>query len=184
MVTQSKEKEFEKELNAEDIKEMDTDTVESTDTEVEVEEDDEEESFEDEGAEEVVKEIKKIKKEEVSLENFNWDTYSNAPNAYAADERATMEAMYDKTLSSITENEIIDGKVIAMNKREVVVNIGYKSEGIVSMNEFRYNPDLRVGDTVEVYVESSEDKKGQLILSTYTSTVRCMLKVLKIKRGN
>ena len=165
MTTQSKENEFEKELDM-DIKEMVT--SEEADTEVDVEEY-EEESFEDEGAEEVAKEIKKIKKEDVSLENFNWDTYSNAPNAYNDDERAKMEAMYDKTLSSITENEIIDGKVIAMNKREVVINIGYKSEGIVSMNEFRYNPDLQVGDTVEVYVESSEDKKGQLILSHKTA---------------
>ena len=168
MITQSKEKEPEKELDT-DIREVETDiTTEEADTEVGVEED-EEESFEDEGAEEVAEEIKKIKKEDVSLENFNWDTYSNAPNMYTADERVAMEAMYDKTLSSITENEIIEGKVIAMNKREVVINIGYKSEGIVSMNEFRYNPNLKVGDLVEVYDESSEDKKGQLILSHKTA---------------
>ena len=169
-MTQSKGKEFDNELDVE-ADGMDADVVleEETDTEVDVVEEDDEESFEDEGAEEVVKEIKKIKKDDVSLENFNWDTYSNAPNAYAADERAQMEAMYDKTLSSITENDIIDGTVIAMNKREVVINIGYKSEGIVSLNEFRYNPDLKVGDTVEVYVESSEDKKGQLILSHKTA---------------
>ena len=165
-MTTSKEKEFDQELNVE-TNDLETDAIpeEKTDAEIEAVEEDEEESFEDEGAEEVVSEIKKIKKDDVSLENFNWDTYSNVPNAYAADERAQMEAMYDKTLSSITENEIIDGTVIAMNKREVVINIGYKSEGIVSMNEFRYNPNLKVGDTVEVYVESSEDKKGQLILS-------------------
>ena len=165
-MTPSKEKEFDQELDVE-TNDLETDAApeETTGAETEAVEEDEEESFEDEGAEEVVKEIKKIKKDDVSLENFNWDTYSNAPNAYAADERAEMEAMYNKTLSSITENEIIDGTVIAMNKREVVINIGYKSEGIVSMNEFRYNPNLKVGDTVEVYVESSEDKKGQLILS-------------------
>ena len=168
MTTQSKEKELGKEFDME-ISEIEASaTTEEADAEVDVEEY-EEESFEDEGAEEVAEEIKKIKKEDVSLENFNWDTYSNAPNTYAADQRAEMEAMYDKTLSSITENEIIDGKVIAMNKREVVINIGYKSEGIVSMNEFRYNPNLKVGDTVEVYVESSEDKKGQLILSHKTA---------------
>jgi len=168
MTTQSKGKEFEKEPDME-IRETEANApaIENV-ADAEVEED-EEESFEDEGAEEVVNEIKKIKKEDVSLANFNWDTYSNVPNAYAADQRAEMEAMYDKTLSSIAENEIIDGKVIAMNKREVVINIGYKSEGIVSMNEFRYNPNLKVGDTVEVYVESSEDKKGQLILSHKTA---------------
>jgi len=73
--------------------------------------------------------------------------------------------MYDETLSTIAENEVVDGSVISMNKREVVINIGYKSEGVVSLNEFRYNPDLKIGDKVEVYVESQEDKKGQLILS-------------------
>ena len=123
----------------------------------------EEESFEEE--DDVAQELLKLKKEEVSLENFNWDTYNNKNNNYSEDERKAMEAMYDKTLSTIVENEIVDGTVIAMNKREVVINIGYKSEGIVSMNEFRYNPDLKPGDKVEVYVESSEDKKGQLQLS-------------------
>ena len=168
MTTQSKERDLEKDLEME-TKEILTDAEEVESEVAEEIEEDEEESFEDDGAEEVVKEIKKLKKEDVSLENFNWDTYSNAPNAYNAEERSKMEAMYDETLSSIAENEIIDGKVIAMNKREVVINIGYKSEGIVSMNEFRYNPDLKVGDTVEVYVESSEDKKGQLILSHRTA---------------
>ncbi len=73
--------------------------------------------------------------------------------------------MYDKTLSTIAVDEVVDGKVISMNNREVVINIGYKSEGVVSLNEFRYNLDLKAGDTVEVYVESQEDKRGQLILS-------------------
>ena len=168
MTTQSKDKqkEFDVDVN---VLETDASIEEGAETEVDVEEDEEEESFEDEGAEEVVKEIKKIKKEDISLENFDWETYTNSPNTYAANERAQMEAMYDQTLSSIAENEIIDGKVIAMNKREVVINIGYKSEGIVSLNEFRYNPNLKIGDTVEVYVESSEDKKGQLILSHKTA---------------
>ncbi|MBQ7213697.1 MAG: 30S ribosomal protein S1 [Bacteroidales bacterium] len=101
----------------------------------------------------------------VKPEEFDWDTYNDKQNNYSKDEVAAMEAMYDKTLSAIVENEIVEGTVIATNKREVVINIGYKSEGIVSMNEFRYNPDLKPGDKVEVYVESSEDKKGQLILS-------------------
>ena len=126
--------------------------------------DDDEEIFE-EGVDEVVDEIRKMKKEELSLENFNWDTYSNKPNNYSAEQRQEMIARYDQTLSSITENEVVDGLVTAMNKREVLINIGYKSEGVVSMNEFRYNPDIKVGDKVEVYVESAEDKKGQLLLS-------------------
>ncbi|MDR2040550.1 MAG: 30S ribosomal protein S1 [Bacteroidales bacterium] len=171
MTTHSKSEELEKELEMENNQVLAEEAVAESETVIPEEEDvtEEEEDFEDEGAEEVVQEIKKIKKESVSLENFNWDTYSNVPNVYSEGERSQMEAMYDKTLSSITENEIIDGTVIAMNKREVVINIGFKSEGVVSMNEFRYRPDLKVGDTVEVYVESSEDKKGQLILSHRTA---------------
>ncbi len=126
--------------------------------------DEDEEIFED-GDDEVVDQIRKLKKEELSLENFNWDTYSNKPNLYSADQRQEMIAKYDRTLSAITENEVVDGTVTALNKREVLINIGYKSEGIVSMAEFRYNPNLKIGDKVEVYVESAEDKKGQLLLS-------------------
>uniref|UniRef100_UPI00356B0F20 30S ribosomal protein S1 n=1 Tax=Mangrovibacterium sp. TaxID=1961364 RepID=UPI00356B0F20 len=76
-----------------------------------------------------------------------------------------LEKFYDSTLNTVQEKEVQEGTVISMNKREVVVDIGYKSDGIVSLNEFRYNPELKVGDTVEVYIESLEDKKGQMILS-------------------
>lgn len=96
---------------------------------------------------------------------FDWDHYTSDLDAYSAEERAELEALYDKTLSTISENEVIDGTVVGLNKREVVINIGYKSEGIVNINEFRYNPELKVGDPVEVYVESQEDKNGQLLLS-------------------
>ncbi len=95
---------------------------------------------------------------------FDWDAFENEDAGFAAN-RADLEAQYDKTLSTVAEKEVIDGIVISMNKREVVINIGYKSDGIVSLNEFRYNQELTVGDTVEVYVESQEDKKGQLVLS-------------------
>ncbi|MGQ9621731.1 MAG: 30S ribosomal protein S1, partial [Bacteroidales bacterium] len=83
----------------------------------------------------------------------------------ASQKYAEYEAIYDKTLSTIAEDQVVKGTVIQMTNREVVINIGYKSEGVVSLNEFRYNPDLKVGDVVEVYVESKEDKKGQLVLS-------------------
>ncbi len=96
---------------------------------------------------------------------FDWESYSNSNDIYGADRRDDIEKLYDDTLSTIAENEVLDGIVISMNKREVVINIGYKSEGIVSLNEFRYNPDLKNGDKVEVFVESQEDKKGQLVLS-------------------
>ncbi|MDD2563071.1 MAG: 30S ribosomal protein S1 [Salinivirgaceae bacterium] len=99
-----------------------------------------------------------------SSEDFDWDAY--ASNIVVTDkDRDELEKLYDATMSSIAENEVIDGVVVSLNKREVLINIGYKSEGVIGISEFRYNPDLKVGDTVEVYVESQEDKNGQLTLS-------------------
>lgn len=98
------------------------------------------------------------------IEDFNWDAYEKG-EALTDLSQAELEKAYDGTLNKVSECEVVDGTVISMNKREVVVNIGYKSDGIISLNEFRYNPDLKVGDTVEVYVENQEDKKGQLVLS-------------------
>jgi len=98
-------------------------------------------------------------------EEFDWDKYEAEQDGYSAEERSQLEAMFDQTLSVVGANEVIDGTVVFMNKREVVVNIGYKSEGVVSLNEFRYDPDLKIGDKVEVYVETLEDKNGQLVLS-------------------
>ncbi|MBO7372039.1 MAG: 30S ribosomal protein S1 [Bacteroidales bacterium] len=99
----------------------------------------------------------------VSNDSFNWDEFENETPS-GVDRKATEDA-YNQTLSRISENEVVEGVVTAINKREVIVNIGYKSEGVISINEFRYNPELAVGDKVEVYVENAEDKKGQLILS-------------------
>ena len=100
-----------------------------------------------------------------TLENFDWDAIGKRQENYSKDERARLEAIYDKTLKSVTEHEVIDGTVVAKTSRDIVVNIGYKSDGIVASSEVRYNPDLKVGDTLEVYIESQEDKGGQLILS-------------------
>ena len=97
-------------------------------------------------------------------EEFDWDAYAEE-GSYSSNQKSELEAMYNETLSLVGEGEVVDGTVIAMNKREVVINIGYKSEGVVSLNEFRYNPELQVGETVEVYVEIQEDKRGQLVLS-------------------
>jgi small subunit ribosomal protein S1 len=102
---------------------------------------------------------------ENTLENFDWDAIGKRQENYSKDERARLEAIYDKTLKSVTEHEVIDGIVVAKTSRDIVVNIGYKSDGIVASSEVRYNPDLKVGDTLEVYIESQEDKGGQLILS-------------------
>ncbi len=98
------------------------------------------------------------------VENFDWDAYEKG-DVLSTEDRKAAEKTYDNTLNNVSDHEVIDGTVIAMNKREVVVNIGYKSDGIIPLNEFRYNPDLKVGDTVEVYIENQEDKKGQLVLS-------------------
>ena len=98
------------------------------------------------------------------IEDFNWDAYENGESVASASHEE-LEKAYDNTLNKVNDREVVDGTVIAMNKREVVVNIGYKSDGIIPMCEFRYNPELKVGDTVEVYIENQEDKKGQLVLS-------------------
>lgn len=98
------------------------------------------------------------------VEGFNWDEFENGASASSAS-RAEQEAAYASTLNNIKEQEVTVGKVASISKREVVVNIGFKSEATISASEFRYNPDLKVGDEVEVFVESQEDKKGQLVLS-------------------
>ena len=98
------------------------------------------------------------------LADFDWEAYASG-DAVCGESREAQEQAYTSSLNNVNDHEVIDGKVIAMNKREVVVNIGFKSDGIIPTSEFRYNPDLKVGDTVEVYIENQEDKKGQLILS-------------------
>ncbi len=96
-------------------------------------------------------------------ENFDWDAFEGG-DVYGEDKKH-IEEMYDQTLSKVVENDVTEGIVTAISKREVIVNIGYKSEGVIMAPEFRYNPDLKVGDKVEVYVETAEDRKGQLVLS-------------------
>ena len=98
------------------------------------------------------------------LEDFDWDAFEKGETKKNESYEA-LEAAYDKSLGAIKDKEVTEGTVISINKREVVVNIGYKSDGIIPFNEFRYNPDLKVGDTVEVFVENQEDSKGQLVLS-------------------
>ena len=105
-------------------------------------------------------------KSNASTMDFDWDNVSNKKgDTYSPDKRKDLEAAYDQTLSSVVENQVVEGTVIAVNSREVVVSIGSKSEGVISAGEFRYNPELKKGDTVEVYVENQEDKNGSLVLS-------------------
>ena len=98
------------------------------------------------------------------LADFDWEAYANG-SANTEVSHEAQEAAYAGTLNKVNDYEVVDGTVISINKREVVVNIGFKSDGIIPVSEFRYNPDLKVGDTVEVYIENQEDKKGQLVLS-------------------
>jgi small subunit ribosomal protein S1 len=159
-----KEKEFEQ---VENLNELEY----GEEAELAVEDDelagDEEAIVEEDDDDDHAKQLAAIKKatHEAELAEFDWDTVTNKGSQYSSEEKARLEEIYNKTFSTIAEGEVVEGTVIAMNKREVVVNIGYKSEGVISLNEFRYNPNLKVGDKVEVYVESQEDKKGQLILS-------------------
>lgn len=97
------------------------------------------------------------------LDEFNWDEFENGKTAGVSAEQ--LEKAYDETLNKVADHQVVDGTVISVDKKEVIVNIGYKSDGIIPASEFRYNADLKVGDIVEVYVENQEDKKGQLVLS-------------------
>ncbi len=101
----------------------------------------------------------------VANENFDWNSFENDLDLYGGQNKETVAEAYDKTLSNIATGEVVEGTVTEINKREVTVNIGYKSEGMIPATEFRYNPDLAVGDKVEVYVDSVEDKSGALALS-------------------
>jgi small subunit ribosomal protein S1 len=97
------------------------------------------------------------------LQDFNWDEFENGTVSGVSKEE--LDKAYDETLNKVADHQVVEGKVISVDKKEVVVNIGYKSDGIIPAGEFRYNPDLKEGDVVEVYVETAEDKKGQLVLS-------------------
>ena len=97
--------------------------------------------------------------------DFDWDNSGKAFDSYKTDERLKLEALYDTTLNAVLEREIVSGSIIGLTSKEAVINIGYKSDGLVPLTEFRHMPDLKIGDTVEVYVETAEDKNGQLILS-------------------
>ena len=98
------------------------------------------------------------------IEDFDWDAFEKG-ETQGEKSREELTRTYDESLNTVKDKDVIEGTIIALNKREAVVNIGYKSDGIIPISEFRYNPDLKVGDTVEVFIENQEDKKGQLILS-------------------
>jgi len=105
------------------------------------------------------------KNAQVGNPDFDWNSIGKKNDNYSSEERNKLDEMYGKSLSSITDSQTMQGTVVAKNNREVVVNIGYKSDGVVALSEFRYNPDLKVGDSIEVFIEKAEDTNGQLILS-------------------
>ncbi|MBN4062299.1 30S ribosomal protein S1, partial [Bacteroidales bacterium AH-315-I05] len=111
------------------------------------------------------KDVSKDNGEEVISEKFDWAKIGKKQDTYSAKERKELEETYSKTLTLIAEREVVDGIVVLKTKKEVIINIGYKSEGIINASEFRYNSDLKIGDTVEAYIEATEDKNGQLVLS-------------------
>ncbi|MBN1198309.1 MAG: 30S ribosomal protein S1 [Bacteroidales bacterium] len=116
---------------------------------------------------EVIDEDKKepVGKPNPGVAEFDWDAIGKKQDLYSAHERQKLEEVYDQTLRAISEHDVIEGTVVALTSREAVVNIGFKSDGVIQLSEFRYNPDLKPGDKVEVYVENQEDPTGQLILS-------------------
>lgn len=105
----------------------------------------------------------------VKPEDFDWEAFEGGDEEYSSTERERLEGVYGDTLNSIKEKEVVDGTIIAVGKKEVVVNIGYKSEGVIQTSEFRYNPKLATGDVVPVFIERQEDSNGQLIISHKTA---------------
>ena len=102
---------------------------------------------------------------------FDWESLEEELDTYEPKERTRLEDLYGGTLTSIVEKEVIDGTVVSVSKKEIVINIGYKSEGLVPASEFRYNPELKAGDVVPIYVEQQEDRNGQLIISHKTARI-------------
>jgi small subunit ribosomal protein S1 len=152
-----------KEKDIEEYEEFDEPEFDDSEFNDDIEaEEDEKENVPEEGEEDVVELLEPVITEK---REYTWEEIVREEEIYTTEQRKELEEIYDKTLQTVHENEVVEGTVVSMNKREVVVNIGYKSEGVLSLNEFRYNPDLTVGDKVEVYVENQEDKFGQLKLS-------------------
>ncbi len=153
-----------KEVVAEPKEEAKAEAAEEAPAEKAAEETPAEEPVAEAAAEEAKEEVKEeVKKEEPK--EFDWDALDKKEDAYSVEDRKRLEELYSKSLGSITEHEVIEGTIVSINSREVVVNIGYKSDGVLPFNEFRYKPDLKVGDVVDIYVENQEDTNGQMVLS-------------------
>jgi small subunit ribosomal protein S1 len=132
-----------------------------------------EEPAKEEKVESVKEEIRPTEPREIAVPtgDFDWDALNTEDDGFSAEERAKLEELYAANLTLIEDKQVVSGSVVTVGKKEVVVNIGYKSEGIISASEFRYNPDLKPGDTVAVFVEKQEDSNGQLVVSHRTARV-------------
>jgi small subunit ribosomal protein S1 len=140
--------------------------AEETTTASDVETDEDENKLSAEQVPEMKEEKDKTKKSKPQLdENFDWESIGKKQDVYESDERSKLEDVYGQSLKSITEHEVIEGSVVSISTREIVVNIGYKSDGLIPASEVRYNPDLKIGDKLDVYVENQENTRGQLQLS-------------------
>ena len=115
------------------------------------------------------------------IEDFDWEAYEKGETP-GEKSREELTKTYDESLNTVKDKDVIEGTIIALNKREAVVNIGYKSDGIIPISEFRYNPEIKVGDVVEVFIETQEDKKGQLVLLVLGTVLTKRLKTMKLLR--
>lgn len=123
----------------------------------------------------VPRKTKTIENAYPSLDDFSWDSIEKKGSKYTSHDQEMYEELYTKTFKSIDENEVISGSIVSINAREIVVNIGFKSDGVISANELRYNPDIKIGDTIEVYVENQEDATGQTSTFSQKSTYPSIL---------
>ena len=167
--------EVKEEVAVAEVKDETSETVKETVAETVAEEKTEETPAEEKPAEVIAKEEtaeevepakpETVKAETPDPEEFDWDSVGKKPEIYSKEEREKLENLYNKTFNSIAEHEVVEGNIVGLNDREAVVNINFKSDGVIPRAELRYNPDLKIGDTIEVYVESQEDNTGQLLLS-------------------
>ncbi|MBO4281953.1 MAG: S1 RNA-binding domain-containing protein, partial [Bacteroidales bacterium] len=125
------------------------------------------EELENTAAEAVKTEEKVVEKNPIvpNDPNFDWDSLGEVHTTYSEEERKKMEEVYNQTFNAIVEQDVVEGTIVGKTSREIVVNIGFKSDGVIPINELRYNPNFKIGDPIEVYVESQEDSTGQLLLS-------------------
>jgi small subunit ribosomal protein S1 len=161
----------------EDSSEEDNSEEDNSEEDSSEEDSSEEDNSEEDSSEEDSSEENEVDEDDVVIEptddptTFDWEAYESGHEEYSAEEKERLGKIYSDTLTSITEKDVVDGTVITVGKKEIVINIGYKSEGVIAASEFRYNPDLKAGDVVPVFIEKQEDKNGQMVISHKTARI-------------